>query len=74
VLAGVAGYAAEFLHAEVPDAAVFAPCDVAGMVAGIEQLVASREPVERQVFLEKFARSAIAKNMACDVLELAAKR
>lgn len=66
ILAGVAGYAAEFLRTEVKNAAVFAPCDAEGAVQAVRSLemgVRSRAP-----FVERFRRTRIMDAMAADVL------
>ena len=71
ILAGVAGHAADFLRTEVPDAELFAPCDAAGMVAALDRLIAAEAPVDREAFHKTFARKAIMRRMAQDVLDLA---
>lgn len=68
VLAGVAGFAADFVRTEVTNAEVFAPCDVEGAMAAMEKL--SLEPKARPEFVERFSRRRIMKAMAEDVLEL----
>jgi glycosyltransferase involved in cell wall biosynthesis len=69
ILAGVAGYAAEFTEREVDNAVVFPPCDAQAMVAGVEQL--DPDVREREDFKSKFAREAIMASMADDVLSFA---
>lgn len=68
VLAGVAGFAADFVRTEVTNAEVFAPCDVEGAIAAMEKL--SLEPKARPEFVERFSRRRIMRAMAEDVLEL----
>ncbi len=68
IWAGVAGYAADFVSAEIANAAVFAPCDIDGAVAALGRL--SLEQMPRPVFVERYARSRIMSAMAKDVLEL----
>jgi glycosyltransferase involved in cell wall biosynthesis len=68
VLAGVAGFAADFVRTEVTNAEVFAPCDLEGAIAAIEKL--SLEPKARPEFVERFSRRRIMEAMAEDVLEL----
>ncbi|MCQ4302951.1 glycosyltransferase WbuB [Stutzerimonas frequens] len=68
VLAGVAGFAADFVRTEVTNAEVFAPCDVEGAIAAMEKL--SLEPKARPEFVERFSRRRIMGAMAEDVLEL----
>lgn len=64
----VAGYAADFVSAEIANAAVFAPCDIDGAVAALGRL--SLEQMPRPEFVERYARSRIMSAMAKDVLEL----
>lgn len=68
ILAGVAGYASDFVKAEITNASVFAPCDIEGAVDALARL--SLEQVPRPVFVERFARKRIMRSMADDVLEL----
>ena len=69
ILAGVAGYSARFIHEELSNAAVFAPCDVTGAVAAFESL--RLEDGARAEFVSKYARANIASNMADEILTLA---
>jgi len=66
IWAGVSGYAAEFIAAEIPNAAVFAPCDVDQAVAAFSRL--SMETIRRDDFVEKFACKKILSEMAADIL------
>lgn len=66
ILAGVAGYAAEFLRTEVDNAAVFAPCDAEGAVAAVRSLEMGIRP--RTQFVERFARTRVMGEMAADVV------
>lgn len=71
ILAGISGYAAEFVEQELPDAKVFAPCDAQGMLAALDQLSAEKElPKEREIFRQKFARESIMSSMAKDILAI----
>lgn len=66
IWAGVAGYAADFLHDEVTNSAVFPPCDAD---AALHALAGLRlEDSERPEFERKFSRKAIMQRMAADVL------
>ena len=71
ILAGVAGFAADFVRTEVTNAEVFAPCDLEGAIAAMEKL--SLEPKARPGFVERFSRRRIMGAMASDVLDLALK-
>lgn len=68
ILAGVAGYAADFVGNEIANAEVFAPCDVNGAVAALGRL--SLVQKSRAEFVERFSRRRIMNSMADEVLEL----
>jgi glycosyltransferase involved in cell wall biosynthesis len=70
ILAGVAGQSAEFIRAEIDNAAVFPPCDVAQAVTAFESLELRATP--RPAFIERYARARIMAAMAGDVLRTAA--
>lgn len=65
VWAGVAGYAAEFVRAEIENAAVFPPCDVNEAVRVFGELKMGQ--MERPGFVEKFSRKNIVREMAMDI-------
>jgi glycosyltransferase involved in cell wall biosynthesis len=69
ILAGVSGYAADFLRNEVPGVEVFKPCDAGGMIAAFSKLEASPKMFDRREFIKKYARSTIMKDMAIDILD-----
>lgn len=68
LLAGVAGYAAQFIRQEVANAAVFPPGDAAAAVRAFESLQLGDRP--RPEFVAKYARTNIARAMADDVFAL----
>jgi glycosyltransferase involved in cell wall biosynthesis len=68
VWAGVAGYAAKFIKANLDNAAVFSPCDSAGAVVAFEALCIEDHP--RPEFVNQFAREAIMDEMAEDLMAL----
>lgn len=68
IWAGVAGYAAEFLNAEVENSAVFSPCDADAAVSSFAGL--NMEQRQRTDFVRKFSREKIMRDMAEDVLSL----
>ena len=72
LLAGVAGYAAQFIRAEISNAAVFAPCDAAAGLAAFDSLRIEDQP--RPDFVAKYARNGIMQRMADDVLSVASRR
>ena len=67
--AGVAGYPAQFIRAEIPNAAVFAPCDVDAAVRCFADL--KLEPSPRPEFLRKYDRVALSCELARDILSVA---
>jgi hypothetical protein len=72
VLAGVAGYAAEFLQKYVENSAVFRPCDPE---AGVKALASLRVGHRRRdEFISRFRGSSIMQRLALDVLDLASMR
>lgn len=70
ILAGVAGQSADFIRAEIENAAVFPPCDAPRAVAAFESL--SLRDTPRPDFVAKYARTRIMSAMAREILELAA--
>jgi Glycosyl transferase 4-like domain/Glycosyl transferases group 1 len=70
IWAGVAGYAAGFIAAEVPNAAVFAPCNVSEAVECLDGLIMQDQP--RLEFVNRYSRRTIARAMADDVLSFTA--
>ncbi len=68
ILAGVPGYAAQFIRAEVINAAVFAPCDAQQAKQAIASLTLA--DTNRHEFVEKFARANIMRNMAQAILSV----
>ncbi|MBA3677884.1 MAG: glycosyltransferase family 4 protein [Sphingosinicella sp.] len=72
ILAGLAGVSADFVERELPDAAVFDPCDVDSMMTGFER-VARAGPQDRSEFKKRFARDQIMREMADDLISFTAK-
>jgi glycosyltransferase involved in cell wall biosynthesis len=68
IWAGVSGYAAEFVHSELDNSAVFHPCDSAEAERVFAQL--RLHDVSRVRFEAKFARKNIANELANDVLKI----
>lgn len=68
IWAGVGGYAARFLREEVPNAAVFDPCDVPGGLRALGALALGSAP--REEFVARFNRERIMTEMARDLLRL----
>jgi glycosyltransferase involved in cell wall biosynthesis len=69
IWAGVAGYAARFIAAEVSNAVVFAPCNASEAIRKLDSLILQDQP--RDDFVARYSRRAIAGAMADDILRLA---
>lgn len=67
IVAGVAGFSAEFIRENVACAQVFAPCDVDGLVNAIEKLADVERSVDRVAFVKRFARRTVMAAMARDI-------
>jgi len=71
IIAGVAGYAAEFFKREVEGVQIFDPCDENGMAQAFENVLNNgKMHFSRETFREKYARTRIMRNMAKDILQL----
>ena len=68
IWAGVAGYAAEFVAKELPNASVFPPCDVSRALQCLKQL--SLASVDRSAFVERYARERIMQAMAQEIVAM----
>jgi hypothetical protein len=69
IWAGVAGYAASFIAAEVTNAAVFSPCNPSEAIERLDSLILQTQP--RRDFVSRYARQSIARAMANDILTVA---
>ena len=67
ILAGVSGYAAEFLKQEVENCAVFNPRAAVEALDVFDQL--KLVDIDRVLFKEKFSRQAIMQEMSNDLVE-----
>jgi glycosyltransferase involved in cell wall biosynthesis len=68
VLAGVAGHAAQFLKDNVPNCAVFPPCNVEAGVKGLSSLTLGW--MDRREFIKTHRRQEIMQGMASSALDL----
>lgn len=68
IIAGVGGYAAEFVRTHVPNHILFQPADVNSFVNQIKSYQLKFE--HRDNFISEFSRAAIDKKMAESILEL----
>jgi glycosyltransferase involved in cell wall biosynthesis len=67
ILAGVAGYSADFIKNEVANSFVFDPCDINSLVEYLEGYQ-MEGIIQRDEFLSKFKRSVINEKMAHSIL------
>ena len=70
ILAGVAGYAAEFLRDNVKGVEVFQPCDGDAMQVALKALLAGPRMIDRTDFCSLHLRQNIMEQMARDILAL----
>lgn len=68
VLAGVGGFAAQFVRDEIANSAVFPPCDFRAGALAFDTLKIMDTP--RPEFVAKYLRTRIAEDMADDILRL----
>ena len=68
VLAGVSGFAAQFVRDEISNSAVFAPGDAKGALVAFDELEIKSEA--RPEFVRKYARKRISSAMASDIVDL----
>lgn len=71
IWAGVAGYAAEFINENLDNAEVFSPCDVDAALVAFDRI--RIEDCPRPGFVRRYARKAIMKEMAEDVIAVLGK-
>tara|TARA_Y100000389_G_scaffold83167_1_gene79718 strand:+ start:13032 stop:14195 length:1164 start_codon:yes stop_codon:yes gene_type:complete len=70
ILAGVSGYASEFLTNQVKGVQIFNPCDVESMKLGLEKLLNGPRFIDRGDFCLRYSRKKIMKKLAKDILTL----
>jgi glycosyltransferase involved in cell wall biosynthesis len=71
VIAGVTGYAAEFLTSNVPNLILFNPGDVGTFVTSIQEHLYRREP--RNTFIQNYRRTIINRKMARSIIDILEK-
>ncbi len=72
ILAGVSGYAAQFLSQEVLNSSIFTPCDVDSAIIAFESLLV--QDINREKFIEKYSRKKIMKNLSEDIVSRCGKK
>lgn len=66
IFAGLSGYSADFIHAEISDCEVFKPCDIDDAVKKFDKLNLMVDP--RTEFIKKYRRETIMSKMAENIL------
>ncbi len=66
ILAGLSGYARNFVESNIRGALVFEPCDADGFVSAFEAL--PRGPIARDEFIRQYSRHAVSTRLAKDIL------
>ncbi len=69
IIAGVGGYASEFLEKNVEGIFLFDPCDVDAFSNGLIKDKLTADVVDRTQFRDEFSRSNIMDKMANDILD-----
>ena len=70
ILAGVSGYAADFLSRNVDGTEIFIPNDINAMEKCFEKIIRGPSIFDRTEFCEKFLRSKIARDIAFDITHI----
>ena len=68
ILAGVGGYAAEFIESNVPNASIFSPCEAGQALSSIKDLQINQ--TERAEFIRNYSREFISKQMVEEMLSI----
>ncbi len=68
MIAGVSGYAKEFIEREISESYVFSPCDAQAMVRGIQEF-SQGKAMDRSAFLKKYKRDNINRAMADSIIQ-----
>tara|TARA_B100000768_G_scaffold100252_1_gene93309 strand:- start:2470 stop:3654 length:1185 start_codon:yes stop_codon:yes gene_type:complete len=70
ILAGVSGFARDFIIENISDVKIFNPCNVEEMILGLEKIYESNRGIDRELFCKKYARNSIMKEMALDIISI----
>lgn len=70
IIAGVDGYAREFIGEHLPDTMIFRPCDIDDFCGKYEKYSGVVDLEARKRFIAKFSRRNIMDEMAADFLEM----
>jgi hypothetical protein len=70
IIAGVDGYAKEFLEEHLPDSMIYRPCDVNDFCQKYDNFDGLADIDNRRIFIKKFSRESIMSAMSHDFLEV----
>lgn len=73
IIAGVDGYAKEFIEKYLPDCMVFKPCDIDDFCGKYENISVKIDDKNRQDFIKRFLRKNIMDMMAKDFIDICTK-
>jgi len=69
IVAGVGGFAADFLGEHVPGVYPFRPCDAYGMLDALSAAEAGPAVIDRSAFCAAYSRTSIMREMGAEVVE-----
>ena len=70
ILAGVSGYASNFLERNVQGVEIFNPLDVSGMLRALKNLESVPKHLDRVAFCDEFSREKISVEIANKILDV----
>lgn len=70
IIAGVDGYAADFLNKEIPSSKIFKPCDVESMLDLLDELLKYTNQPDNKNFCKLYARKAIINKMVKEIINM----
>ena len=70
ILAGVDGYAYDFIKKEISECELFNPCDEASLKIAFNKIVKEKKKIYRKSFIKKFQRTKLMQLMAKDILKV----
>jgi glycosyltransferase involved in cell wall biosynthesis len=70
IIAGVDGYAADFLKREIPSSKIFKPCDVESMLGLLDELQNNNKQPDNKKFCKLYARKAIINEMVKEIINM----
>jgi glycosyltransferase involved in cell wall biosynthesis len=73
IIAGVDGYAKEFIKKNLPDSLIFRPCDISDFCEKYDKFAGNINGGQRKLFISKFSRQNIMGEMAKDFIGFCVK-